>query len=103
MNILIVESSSKAKTISKYLDNNFEVLASVGHVRALPSKQGSVLVGKKILRWFMKKQKMWKKGSIKQIEKLTPKAKSIYLATDPDREGEAIAWHMVELLKKNLN
>lgn len=102
MNILIVESSSKAKTISKYLDNNFEVLSSVGHVRALPSKQGSVLVEKDFEMIYEETENV-KKGSIKQIEKLTPKAKSIYLATDPDREGEAIAWHMVELLKKNLN
>ncbi|KAF8818436.1 type I DNA topoisomerase [Rickettsia endosymbiont of Cardiosporidium cionae] len=98
MKLLIVESPSKIKTISKYLDKNFKIAASYGHVRALPSKVGSVLPEQD----FSMKYEMIDKSTkhMKEIIQLAKEAKSIYLATDPDREGEAISWHIYEILKE---
>lgn len=99
MKVLIVESPSKAKTISKYLPEDFAVLSSMGHVRSLPSHPGSVNVDKDFEMIYEETNNV-KKGSIAEIEKKAKNASQIYLATDPDREGEAIAWHILEILKE---
>ncbi len=97
MNLLIVESPSKAKTIEKYLGSGWRVIASVGHVRDLVPENGSVDTNN---NFAMKWQIM--PGKEKQIKLITDelkKADSVYLASDPDREGEAIAWHLLDILK----
>ncbi|MBN1281688.1 MAG: type I DNA topoisomerase [Alphaproteobacteria bacterium] len=97
MNLLIVESPSKAKTIEKYLGSGWRVVASVGHVRDLVPENGSVDVDN---NYAMKWQIM--PGKEKQIKLITDelkKADAVYLASDPDREGEAIAWHLLDILK----
>ena len=97
MNLLIVESPSKAKTIEKYLGSGWRVIASVGHVRDLVPENGSVDTNN---NFAMKWQIM--PGKEKQIKLITDelkKADAVYLASDPDREGEAIAWHLLDILK----
>jgi len=99
--LLIVESPSKAKTLKKYLGNDFEVLASYGHVRDLIPKNGAVDTNNE----FAMKYDLIERNSkhVDAIAKAVKSADSIYLATDPDREGEAISWHIAEILKsKNL-
>lgn len=99
--LLIVESPSKAKTLKKYLGNDFEVLASYGHVRDLIPKNGAVDTEHQ----FAMKYDIIERNSrhVDAIAKAVKSADSIYLATDPDREGEAISWHIAEILKsKNL-
>jgi DNA topoisomerase-1 len=92
-----VESPAKAKTIKKYLGKDFEVLASYGHVRDLVPKEGAVDTAH---RFAMKYQIVERNQKhIDAISKALKKAKSLYLATDPDREGEAISWHLFELLQ----
>ena len=98
MNLVIVESPAKAKTINAYLGNNFRVLASYGHVRDLPSKNGSVDPEKNFeFEWETSDKS---KKNLSEIYKAAEQSDTLYLATDPDREGEAIAWHILELLKK---
>ncbi len=98
MNLVIVESPAKAKTINKYLGNEFNVLASFGHVRDLPSKNGSVDPENDFsFEWEVSNTS---KKHIKEIYDAAKTSSNIFLATDPDREGEAIAWHIVELLNK---
>ena len=98
MNLVIVESPAKAKTINKYLGNEFNVLASFGHVRDLPSKNGSVDPENDFsFKWEVSNTS---KKHIKEIYDAAKTSSNIFLATDPDREGEAIAWHIVELLNK---
>ena len=95
-NLVIVESPAKAKTIKKYLGKDFEVLASYGHVRDLVPKEGAVDPEK---GYAMKYQVLEKnERHVDAIARTLRKAKSLYLATDPDREGEAIAWHLREIL-----
>lgn len=99
--LLIVESPSKAKTLKKYLGSDFEVLASYGHVRDLIPKNGAVDTADN----FAMKYDIIERNSkhVDAIAKAVKSADSIYLATDPDREGEAISWHIAEILKsKNL-
>jgi len=99
--LLIVESPSKAKTLKKYLGSDFEVLASYGHVRDLIPKNGAVDTEHQ----FAMKYDIIERNSrhVDAIAKAVKNADSIYLATDPDREGEAISWHIAEILKsKNL-
>jgi DNA topoisomerase-1 len=98
MKLVIVESPSKAKTINKYLGNDFKVIASFGHIRDLPSKNGSVLPEED----FAMKYEISDKSNkyVSEILKSAKQADEVYLATDPDREGEAISWHVVEVLKK---
>ena len=99
--LLIVESPSKAKTLKKYLGSDFEVLASYGHVRDLIPKNGAV----DTTNDFAMKYDIIERNSkhVDAIAKAVKNADSIYLATDPDREGEAISWHIAEILKsKNL-
>jgi len=96
-NLVIVESPAKAKTIKKYLGKDFEVLASYGHVRDLVPKEGAVDPTRK----FAMKYDIIERNErhVDAISRALRKAKSLYLATDPDREGEAISWHLRELLE----
>ncbi len=97
-NLVIVESPAKAKTIKKYLGQDFEVLASYGHVRDLVPKEGAV---DPTQRFAMRYQVIDKNEKhVQAITKALKKADALYLATDPDREGEAISWHLLELLKE---
>src|SRR5215218_5386740 len=98
MNIVIVESPAKAKTINKYLGASYEVLASFGHVRDLPAKNGSVDPNANF-------QMIWEvdpkaAGRLNDIAKALKGADRLILATDPDREGEAISWHVLEVMKE---
>jgi DNA topoisomerase-1 len=96
-NLVIVESPAKAKTIKKYLGNKFEVLASYGHVRDLVPKEGAVDPSR---RFAMKYDVIERnERHVEAIARALRKAKALYLATDPDREGEAISWHLRELLR----
>lgn len=96
-NLVIVESPAKAKTINKYLGPEYEVIASYGHIRDLPPKDGSVDPDDNF-------KMLWELGDraakpVNEIKKLAKKAQSIFLATDPDREGEAISWHINEIIR----
>ncbi len=97
-NLVIVESPAKAKTIKKYLGKNFEVLASYGHVRDLVPKEGAVDPKRKFAMRYQILEKNEK--HVHAIARALKKSDALYLATDPDREGEAISWHLVELLKE---
>jgi DNA topoisomerase-1 len=95
-NLVIVESPAKAKTIKKYLGKDFDVLASYGHVRDLVPKEGAVDTDND---YAMKYQVLEKnERHVEAIARTLKKSKALYLATDPDREGEAIAWHLKEIL-----
>jgi DNA topoisomerase-1 len=97
-NLVIVESPAKAQTISKYLGKDFDVLASYGHVRDLVPKEGAVAPDD---GFAMKYQVIERNEKhVKAIMRALKKADALYLATDPDREGEAISWHLIELLKE---
>ncbi|MCJ7994630.1 type I DNA topoisomerase [Rhizobium cremeum] len=98
MNVVVVESPAKAKTINKYLGSGYKVLASFGHVRDLPAKDGSVRPEEDF-------EMLWEVDSasqkrIKDIADAVKSSDGLILATDPDREGEAISWHVLDLLKK---
>jgi DNA topoisomerase I len=97
MNVVIVESPAKAKTINKYLGKGFKVLASYGHVRDLPPKDGSVRPDEDFAMSWIVDGKAEKR--LKDITEAVRGAAHLYLATDPDREGEAISWHVREVLK----
>jgi len=98
-NLVIVESPAKAKTIKKYLGPDFEVLASYGHVRDLIEKEGAVNPD----RDFEMKYQLIEKSrpKLEAIQRAMKKADALYLATDPDREGEAISWHLSEILREH--
>jgi len=96
-NLVIVESPAKAKTIKKYLGKDFEVLASYGHVRDLVEKEGAVDPEHGFAMKYALIDK--NKPRVDAIERAARKAAHLYLATDPDREGEAISWHLAEILK----
>ena len=98
MNVVVVESPAKAKTINKYLGSDYTVLASYGHVRDLPSKDGSVQPDENFRMIWSIDPKAEK--NLKAIEDAIKGADHLYLATDPDREGEAISWHVQEILKE---
>jgi len=98
MNLVVVESPAKAKTINKYLGPDFTVLASYGHVRDLPSKDGSVLPDDDFaMSWEIDARASKRMSEIAEAAK---QADRVILATDPDREGEAISWHVLEILTK---
>jgi DNA topoisomerase-1 len=98
MNIVIVESPAKAKTINKYLGSSYEVLASFGHVRDLPAKNGSVDPEHNFrMIWEIDAKAA---GRLNDIAKSLKGADRLILATDPDREGEAISWHVLEVMKE---
>jgi len=98
MNLVIVESPAKAKTINKYLGDNYIVLASYGHIRDLPSKNGSVDPNNNFkMEWEVDS---FSKKYLKEITDAAKDSSKVILATDPDREGEAIAWHVKEYLNE---
>ena len=97
-NLVIVESPAKAKTIKKYLGKDFEVLASYGHVRDLVPKEGAVDPDKHFAMTYQSIERNEK--HVDAIARALKKSKALYLATDPDREGEAISWHLRELLNE---
>ena len=98
MNLVIVESPAKAKTINKYLGDDYRVLASYGHIRDLPSKNGSVDPDQDFkMEWEVDS---FSKKYLKEITDAAKDSSKIILATDPDREGEAIAWHVKEYLNE---
>jgi DNA topoisomerase-1 len=100
MKLLIVESPAKAKTISKYLEGEYKVIASVGHIRDLPksNKQAIDIDGGFIPHYEVSKGK---EKIVAEIKSLAKKSSEVLLATDPDREGEAIAWHIAEVIKND--
>ena len=98
MNIVIVESPAKAKTINKYLGSDYKVLASYGHIRDLPSKDGSVDPENDFAMVWEADSKSKKR--ISDIASSVKGSDKLFLATDPDREGEAISWHVLDVLKK---
>src|SRR6201987_3210999 len=98
MNIVVVESPAKAKTINKYLGPGYEVLASFGHVRDLPAKDGSVDPDHDFRMVWEVDHKAEKR--LNEIARAVKGANKLILATDPDREGEAISWHVLEVLKE---
>src|SRR5215468_1748301 len=98
MNVVIVESAAKAKAINKYLGSKYKVLASYGHVRDLPPKDGSVEPDNDFhMHWDVddKSQKI-----MREIAAAVKNADKLILATDPDREGEAISWHILRILEE---
>jgi DNA topoisomerase-1 len=97
-NLVIVESPAKARTIKKYLGKDFDVLASYGHVRDLVPKEGAVDPDHGFAMQYQPLEKSAR--HVDAIARALKKSKALYLATDPDREGEAIAWHLLELLKE---
>jgi len=97
-NLVIVESPAKAKTIKKYLGKDFEVLASYGHVRDLIPKEGAVDPDKQFAMSYRSIERNEK--HVDAISRALKKSKNLFLATDPDREGEAISWHLRELLEE---
>src|SRR5581483_8092107 len=98
MQLVIVESPSKAKTIEKYLGEGYTVRASVGHVRDLPKSNKNAI---DIEAGFVPQYHIvkGKEKVIEDLSELADKAEEVILATDPDREGESIAWHLAEILK----
>src|SRR5262245_40586741 len=98
MKIVVVESPAKAKTINKYLGAGYEVLASFGHVRDLPAKDGSVDPEHDSRMLWEVDDKSAKR--LADIARAVKGADTLILATDPDREGEAISWHVLEVLKQ---
>ncbi|MGD8327349.1 MAG: type I DNA topoisomerase, partial [Sphingomonadales bacterium] len=98
MDVVIVESPAKAKTINKYLGSGYKVMASYGHVRDLPAKDGSVRPDEDFsMDWEVDSAA---KKRLSEIAAAVKGADHLYLATDPDREGEAISWHVLEVLKR---
>ena len=98
MNVLVVESPSKAKSINKYLGDDYKVLASIGHVRDLSAKNDAIDTDNNFeMKWETSDRG---KKVIKEIADAAKKSKNLYLATDPDREGEAIAWHVETMLRQ---
>ena len=97
-NLLVVESPAKAKTINKYLGKDFTVLASYGHVRDLVPKEGAVDPE----RGFAMRYDLIEKNQkhVEAIAKAAKAADNLFLATDPDREGDAISWHIAEILRE---
>ncbi len=100
-NLVIVESPAKAKTIQKYLGPGFEVVASMGHVRDLPKSKLGVDVENGFAPHYLDMK--GKEDVIKDLKKRAKKSDTVYLATDPDREGEAISWHLAQMLHLDMN
>src|SRR3954454_12908449 len=97
-NLVIVESPAKARTINKYLGPDFEVVASKGHVRDLPKSRFGIDIANGWVPTYRPLQERGKKELLDTLKKQAAKAGLVYLAPDPDREGEAIAWHLKEYL-----
>ena len=95
--LVIVESPAKAKTIKKYLGDGYQVIASMGHVRDLPKSQIGIDIDNDFKPRYINipgKSKL-----IRELKDLSRNSETVYLATDPDREGEAISWHLAHILK----
>ena len=100
MDLVIVESPTKARTLGKFLGEGFKIEASYGHVRDLPQKKLGIKIEKdKFIPEYVQTKKQ--KDRTSEIKMLSNKATNVYLATDPDREGEAIAFHVAELMKSS--
>ncbi len=99
--LVIVESPAKAKTIEKYLGRNYKVVASVGHIRDLPKSKMGIDIENNFEPHYINIR--GKGPVIKELKKYAKKAEKVYLAADPDREGEAIAWHLAHILDLDLN
>ncbi|MCM1507031.1 MAG: type I DNA topoisomerase [Ruminococcus flavefaciens] len=99
--LVIVESPAKAKTIKKYLGAGYEVIASMGHIRDLPKSKMGVDKENDFAPHYVEMK--GKEDVIKELRKCAKKCDKVYLATDPDREGEAISWHIAQLLKLDMN
>ena len=104
MKLVIVESPTKAKTIEKYLGKDYKVVASKGHIRDL-SFNGEKSLGVDVNNNFAPDYVVdtYKQSTINYLSKLVSSASEVYLATDPDREGEAIAWHLADVLGLDVN
>ena len=100
-NLVIVESPAKAKTIKKYLGSKFDVVASMGHVRDLPKTRLGVNIKENFEPTYSIIKE--KKELVKKLKEKAASFENIFLATDPDREGEAIAWHLAYILKLDKN
>jgi DNA topoisomerase-1 len=100
-NLVIVESPAKAKTIEKYMGKDFKVLASMGHVRDLPKSDFAIEVNGGVTIKYEAISRASAKKAVTAIRKAAKEAETVWLAPDPDREGEAIAWHVAELVKLN--
>ncbi len=100
-NLVIVESPAKAKTIEKYLGKDFTVLSSIGHIRSIPKKTKDGTPPIDIKNGFKTQYEVdpEKKKTIAELKRAVKQADTVWLATDEDREGEAIAWHLCEVLK----
>ena len=96
-NLVIVESPAKARTIGKILGKDYEVMASLGHVRDLPPYRFGVNVAEDFTPYYEVPKD--KKDIVKKLAAIAQKVETVYLATDPDREGEAISWHLVQASK----
>ena len=103
-NLVIVESPSKSKTIEKYLGKDYKVVSSKGHICDLATS-GKEGLGIDVDHDFEPTYKISKekKDVVKELKELTKKAKDVYLASDPDREGEAIAWHLARVLDLDID
>jgi len=97
MKLVIVESPTKAKTLQKFLGADYKILSSYGHVRDLPKTAFGVEIENNFAPKYVVTQKG--KSTIKELKSQAQKADEVLISTDPDREGEAIAWHLVEALK----
>ena len=96
-NLLIVESPSKIKTLKKFLGDDFVIEASVGHIRDLPDKKIGIDIDNEFKPTYIVSDKS--KKVVKHLKKFTKDIDALYIASDPDREGEAIAWHLLDELK----
>jgi DNA topoisomerase-1 len=96
MKLVIVESPTKAKTLTRFLGGDYHVMASMGHIRDLPEKKLGIDTKKNFELTYEVSAK--KKDTVKELQTQAKKAVQIILATDPDREGEAIAWHIASIL-----
>jgi len=97
MKLIVVESPTKCKTLKKFLGKDFKILATIGHIRDLPQKKLGIDIEHNFKPEYETIEK--REGTIKDLQKETKKAEKVYLAMDPDREGEAIAWHLSQVLK----
>ena len=97
--LVIVESPTKARTIGKMLGSEYKIMASMGHIRDLPEHSFGVDIEHNFTPQYVETPRSAK--TIRELKSLAKNADSIYLAPDPDREGEAIAWHLKELLEKS--
>src|SRR5215216_2155787 len=98
-NLVVVESPAKAKTIGKYMGKDYKVLASMGHVRDLPKSDFGIEVDGGVKISYQALDQANSKKAVSAIRKALKDTDSVWLAPDPDREGEAIAWHVAELVK----